>query len=231
MRNDDPALRLVCFPHSGGSASTYQSWVPLMPEDVELIAVQYPQRAERFTEPPAGSVAEMGAAVAAELGYRNGPLTFDAVLQRDDELYLIEVGARMGGNGIAEVVRHCHGVDLMAATMSLAVGEVPVLDPHPPVPALVHILASDRAGLLAKIDGLAEVRAMPEVKDLHLFVTEGSFVRPYEQAGYKLGYVVVSAESTSALWSVENAVRGTLKFQLDAGDASRATNDVAVPER
>lgn len=172
----------------------------------------------------------MLAAVAAELRYRNGPLTFDAVLQRDDELYLIEVGARMGGNGIAELVRHCHGVDLMAATMSLAVGEVPVLDPHPPVPALVHILASDRAGLLAEIDGLAEVRAMPEVKDLHLFVTEGSFVRPYEQAGYKLGYVVLSAESTSALWSVENAVRGTLKFRLDTGNASPAANDVAVPK-
>lgn len=172
----------------------------------------------------------MLAAVAAELDYRNGPLTFDAVLQRDDELYLIEVGARMGGNGIAEVVEHCHGVDLMAATMSLAVGDAPVVDPTPGTPALVHILASDRAGVLAEIEGLAEVKAMPEVKDLHLFVTPGSLVRPYEQAGYKLGYVVISAESRTALWAVENAVRGTLKFRLDAANPSQETADLAVPQ-
>jgi pyochelin biosynthetic protein PchC len=67
VRDDHPALRLVCFPHSGGSVTTYRSWAPLVPEGVELLAVQYPQHADRFAEPPAGSVAEMGAAVAAEL--------------------------------------------------------------------------------------------------------------------------------------------------------------------
>ncbi|TLW93148.1 ATP-grasp domain-containing protein [Saccharomonospora piscinae] len=166
-------------------------------------------------------------AVCAELGYRTGPLTFDAVLGRDGELYLIEMGARMGGNGIAEVVEHCYGIDLMAATMSLAVGDRPALAAKPPMPTLVHILASDRTGVLAGIDGIDEVRAMPEVAELHLFVEEGSPVRPYEQAGYKLGYVVLTAESAGRLWTVENAVRTTLRFRLEPqGTGER---DLAVP--
>ncbi|MFI5798191.1 thioesterase II family protein [Streptomyces sp. NPDC051677] len=62
-----PADRLVCFPHSGGSAAIYRAWSSAMPADAELLAVQYPGHADRMAEPPAGSVAEMAACVAEEL--------------------------------------------------------------------------------------------------------------------------------------------------------------------
>lgn len=160
--------------------------------------------------------------ICAELGYRNGPLTLDAVLGHDGELYLIEMGARMGGNGLAELVETCYGVDLMEATIALAVGEDVPLTPKPPLPTLVHMLTSDRGGHLSAVDGVEAVRAMPEVVELHLFVEPGTFIRPYEQAGYKLGYVVLAGESAARLWAAEGAVRGTLKFQLE-------DQDMAVP--
>ncbi|MGW1373908.1 thioesterase II family protein [Streptomyces sp. NPDC002446] len=62
-----PAVRLVCFPHSGGSAATYRAWSSAMPGDTQLLAVQYPGHADRIAEAPASSVAEMGSSVAAEL--------------------------------------------------------------------------------------------------------------------------------------------------------------------
>ncbi|OZM75034.1 carbamoyl phosphate synthase [Amycolatopsis antarctica] len=162
-------------------------------------------------------------AICAELGYTDGPLTLDAVLGRDGRLYLIEMGARMGGNGLAEVIESCYGVDLMAATIAVAVGDDPVLTPHPPVPTLVHVLGSDRPGCLGRIEGIDDVLGIPGVVDLRLFAEEGDFVRAYEQAGYKLGYVVLTASSVPELLSAENAVRGTLKFRLEA-------QDMAVPQ-
>ncbi len=59
--------RLVCFPHSGGYAMSYAPWTAAMPDDVQLAAVQYPGRGDRFGEPPAHSVQEMAACVAAEI--------------------------------------------------------------------------------------------------------------------------------------------------------------------
>lgn len=44
-------LRLFCFPYAGGSASIYHEWAELLPADIELLALQYPGRASRFTEP------------------------------------------------------------------------------------------------------------------------------------------------------------------------------------
>ncbi|MFI1190972.1 thioesterase II family protein [Streptomyces californicus] len=62
-----PARRLVCFPHSGGSAATFRDWPSAVPEDCELLAVQYPGHADRIAEEPADSVAGLAARVAEEL--------------------------------------------------------------------------------------------------------------------------------------------------------------------
>lgn len=42
------ALRLLCLPHAGGAASFFREWPALMPDQIELVAVQYPGREDRF---------------------------------------------------------------------------------------------------------------------------------------------------------------------------------------
>lgn len=46
-----PRLRLVCFPFAGGSAAAFHRWGRDLPDDIELIALQYPGRGGRFREP------------------------------------------------------------------------------------------------------------------------------------------------------------------------------------
>ncbi|WP_405161477.1 alpha/beta fold hydrolase [Nocardia sp. NBC_01499] len=48
----DARVRLVCFPYAGGGATAYKEWADLLPSSVELVAVQYPGRQDRFDEPP-----------------------------------------------------------------------------------------------------------------------------------------------------------------------------------
>lgn len=62
-----PELRVVCFPHSGGSATAFGEWSTAMPPGVELMAVQYPGRGDRFGEPLVDDVAAMAGHAAADL--------------------------------------------------------------------------------------------------------------------------------------------------------------------
>ncbi len=59
-----PRLRLVCFPHAGGAASFFRSWIPLVPDDVELLAARYPGREDRLLEVPAQRMEELVAPLA-----------------------------------------------------------------------------------------------------------------------------------------------------------------------
>ncbi|QIY99811.1 thioesterase II family protein [Streptomyces sp. S1D4-11] len=62
-----PELRLICFPHSGGSATSFAPWARQMRRGTQLLAVQYPGRADRFGAAPAASIQEMGGEVAREM--------------------------------------------------------------------------------------------------------------------------------------------------------------------
>lgn len=55
----DARAELVCFPHAGGAASAFHGWAELLPETVELVAVQYPGRQDRLAEPVPPSIPEL----------------------------------------------------------------------------------------------------------------------------------------------------------------------------
>jgi surfactin synthase thioesterase subunit len=44
-------VTLLCFPHAGGGATSFRSWADLVPPGVQVVAVQYPGRQNRFGEP------------------------------------------------------------------------------------------------------------------------------------------------------------------------------------
>ncbi len=43
-------LRLICFPHAGGSATFYRGWIKHLPDSVELLIAQYPGREDRLLD-------------------------------------------------------------------------------------------------------------------------------------------------------------------------------------
>jgi pyochelin biosynthetic protein PchC len=72
-----PRLRLLCFPHAGGTANYFRPWVAALPADVELLAVRYPGREDRFQEPLVGSAAALADSIAEACGSLIGaPLAF-----------------------------------------------------------------------------------------------------------------------------------------------------------
>ncbi|HEX6361132.1 ATP-grasp domain-containing protein [Actinophytocola sp.] len=173
----------------------------------QLLPAELPKEVDR-------TLAAMLDALCAELGYVSGPLNLDLVLAPDGQLYLIEMGARSGGNGLAELIETSCGVDTIAAAIALAVGDQVVLTPREPRPVLLRVIAADRPGQLVAVHGIAEVKALPEFVDLRLFAEPGDQVRPYTQAANKVGYVVLTAPTPDELRAVVSFVDRTLRVEL-----------------
>jgi surfactin synthase thioesterase subunit len=55
------------MPHAGGAASFFRSWSSLLPPDVEVCAIQYPGREDRWNVPAAGEMPDLVEDVVAGL--------------------------------------------------------------------------------------------------------------------------------------------------------------------
>ncbi|MGF1338566.1 thioesterase II family protein [Streptomyces flavovirens] len=63
----DAAVRVVCLPHAGGSASFYRPVSAGLPAGTDVLAVQYPGRQDRRAEPCVATIAELADQVTSVL--------------------------------------------------------------------------------------------------------------------------------------------------------------------
>ena len=154
--------------------------------------------------------------VCAEVGYTDGPLNLDLFVTGDG-VVLIEMGARIGGNGMGEALGLMYGVDTVAAAVLLATGRRPDLTPRWNRHASVRMLRAGHAGTLVSLDGLPAALALPGVADVLVTASPGDRVMPYTECRAKLGYVLASGASADAVASVLAQVEELVTVGVDAG--------------
>ncbi|AJX33832.1 thioesterase II family protein [Burkholderia oklahomensis] len=148
-----PRAQLVCFPHAGGTASFFRSWSDALPWDLDLLALQYPGREDRFGEPCARSIDALAEPVADALRhYAHKPLV----------LFGHSLGAALAYEVALRLERHG------AAPLHVAVSALP--PPHRQRESNLH-LQSDEA-LLDDVERLsgehAALLADPEMRAIYL---------------------------------------------------------------
>ncbi|MFD7628274.1 thioesterase II family protein [Streptomyces sp. NPDC059851] len=148
-----PALRLVCFPHAGGTAQFFHGWPAHLPDEVELLAVRYPGRQDRLAEPCIDAMDAMADAVTEALAPHL-------------DLPLALFGHSMGSAVAYEVTRRLEAGGLRPVRL-LVSGRAA---PHRARPA--GAADGDDAALVATVrelgDYQSEVYLIPELRELLL---------------------------------------------------------------
>ncbi|MFE7652830.1 thioesterase II family protein [Streptomyces bottropensis] len=68
----EAAVRLLCLPHAGGSASSCLPMARALAPAAEVLAAQYPGRQDRYAEPPSRSIRELAERVVEAVGGDDG---------------------------------------------------------------------------------------------------------------------------------------------------------------
>ncbi len=109
---EDAAVRLVCFPHAGGAATYYFPVARALKPDLEILAVQYPGRQDRRTEPCVDDIGALADAIAAELrSWSDRPLAL--------------FGHSMGATVAYEVARRLERVGITPVGLFASAGRGP----------------------------------------------------------------------------------------------------------
>lgn len=147
--------------------------------------------------------------VCRALGYAFGSLTVDLVVDGTGTPYLVEMGARTGGDPLGELSLLSYGVDTVAAAVALALGEAPdLVGAQRRIATVGRILHDEGAGVLTEVRGAAESAAVTGVRRVDLSVGPGDAVRPMTTLADKRGAVLATgADLTAARCAAKTAAR------------------------
>lgn len=122
---------------------------------------------------------------------------------QDGQAYIIEIGARLGGDFISTELTHLStGIDMVGAAVDVAFGIEPDLKPMAKPQGVAVRYFAPKPGRVVAIENV-EVFNRPDVYDAELYVKPGDEVREVKSSLDRSGHVIVTAPTSKE--AIDNA--------------------------
>lgn len=143
--------------------------------------------------------AELQRLIAA-LGMRTCAYNIEVILDKDDKVYILELGPRNGGSYIPQLIQYATGVDLVTPTLQAAIGDpLPRIEMKDTVGVwsnyMIYSTVSGRFDRIA-FDPAFEKDNLLEV---HCTAQPGDEVHAYQNTSHSLGTILFKANSVDEM--------------------------------
>ena len=117
------------------------------------------------------------------------------VKYQDGKPYIMEIGARLGGDFISTELTHLStGIDMVAAAINVALGIEPYLKPVAEPQGVAIRYFTPVPGVVKDIVG-EDLLKRPDVYDAEIYVKSGDEVKEVKSSLDRSGHVIVTAKS------------------------------------
>ena len=131
---------------------------------------------------------------------------------QDGQAYLMEIGARLGGDFISTELTHLStGIDMVAAAIDVALGIEPDLEPKTAPQGVAIRYFTPVPGIVRAIEGYDCINR-PEVYDAELYVKTGDTVREVRSSLDRSGHVIVTAPTANKAIEIADELLSSVKI-------------------
>lgn len=133
---------------------------------------------------------------------------------QNGEVYLMEIGARMGGDFISTELTHLSsGIDMVAATIDTVLGVEPNLNPIEEKHGVAIRYFTPKPGKVVSIEN-KEALNRPDVYDAEIYVKPGDTVGEVKSSLDRSGHVIVTETTAEKAIRVAEELVGAVKFVI-----------------
>jgi biotin carboxylase len=147
------------------------------------------------------------------IGIKNGPAHVE-IMYTLKGAKMIELGARMGGDCIAtHLVPLSTGIDMVKATIEIALGETPDISPKFNKGSAIMYFSS-KNGEISSINGVEDAITIEGVKEINFSRNAGDWATAIKSSTDRIGFVIAQGkDGTEALNICEKAIK-TVKIGI-----------------
>ena len=155
------------------------------------------------------------------LGLEDG-IAFPQLLAGSDDVFVVEVAARIPAGQMADLVRFGVGIDLVEIALRQSVGERIEEDQRSPKfeqPLAIRFMTASPGplptGRISAIEGLDAVRSSPGVVKADVYMRVGETINPVHVDADRRGYVIAVADDSSAALDLADRAASRLVVEVD----------------
>lgn len=128
--------------------------------------------------------------IGAALGIQDGPVNFDFISDRE-QLFVIEVGARIGATGLPELVKAFFGVDLIALNIKMFLNQVQnIIIEQRKESVACRVIEAHSEGVIRKINFSGDQRTSGNLLHWSIEKGPGDSVRKLQNGTDRIGIVM-----------------------------------------
>jgi len=136
-------------------------------------------------------------------GFKMGAVNIEVRVNRENKIYIMEIGPRSGGNYTPQVINYSSGFDMVSALLDSYEGKSVKIPDNLFLPSAYYALHTDNEGILKEIIIRNEIK--PFIKEYHQYKKFGDNVSSFQGANAALGIVVLQFNSVDEMeFYIEN---------------------------
>lgn len=149
---------------------------------------------------------EMVKRIISALGYLTGGINIEIIRDVNDDLYILEIGARNGGNFMPQLMLHATGFDLVKANIdALFAKDIPEWVEKKVRPHAQIILHASKDGVY---NGLAIPKQLKgAIKEETIYYPEGTLIKKYENSKDVVGVLIIALYNPEMLLRYSDALK------------------------
>ena len=148
------------------------------------------------------------------LGINSGSVNVDLLVTEDNKVYIVDIGARMGGNLIgSHIIPYGTGIDYMGNMIKNAVGDMADLTPATEPTAVATRLLAFRSGKVAKLPDFEKIEKEYGVEIYH-HLEVGQRIREYHTNLDGCGYIIVRADNIETAMAKADEVLNLIQKEI-----------------
>lgn len=131
---------------------------------------------------------------------------------QDGQAYIMEIGARLGGDFISTELTHLStGIDMVAAAIDVALGIEPNLEPIAEPHGVAIRYFTPKPGVVKKIENEAALK-QSDVYDAEIYVKPGDTVKEVKSSLDRSGHVIVTAPTANEAINIAEGLTSSVKI-------------------
>jgi len=153
-----------------------------------------------------------------KLEINNGPINFDVMVTKDNEVVILEMSPRFGGNGIPQIIKTGTGFDTLKESINTAL-DLPseFFKKETSNPAGSRILKSLKTGRLKYITPVKDILLkFPEnIKELVYDYKPGDQIYKFDQGNKRIGHFIVVSNELEQLEHIIREIESKIIIIVD----------------